>query len=51
MDVTKTDEFNFMYTYQIITGISNVKGGLKVLFDLHYPDYILDESNKVLKEM
>jgi hypothetical protein len=51
MDVTKTDEFNFMYTYQIRSGISNVKGGLKVLFDLHYPEYILDESNKILKEM
>jgi DNA mismatch repair protein MutS len=51
MDVTKTDEFNFMYTYQIRSGISNVKGGLKVLFDLRYPEYILDESNKILKEM
>jgi hypothetical protein len=29
-------------------GISSVRGGLKVLYDLHYPEYILNESNKIL---
>ena len=48
MDVTKLDDFNFKYTYQMGPGISSVRGGLKVLYDLHYPEYILNESNKIL---
>lgn len=48
MDVTKLDDFNFKYTYQMGRGISSVRGGLKVLYDLHYPEYILNESNKIL---
>ena len=48
MDVTKLDDFNFKYTYQMDRGISSVRGGLKVLYDLHYPEYILNESNKIL---
>lgn len=48
MDVTKLDDFNFKYTYQMGRGISTVRGGLKVLYDLHYPEYILNESNKIL---
>ena len=50
MNVNKDDEFNFNYTYQINKGISTVRGGVKVLFDLHYPEYILEESNKLLKD-
>ena len=50
MDVTKIDNFNFTYTYQLNSGISTVRGGLKVLFDLHYPEYILNESNKILDQ-
>ena len=50
MNVNKEDEFNFNYTYQINKGISTVRGGVKVLFDLHYPEYILEESNKLLKD-
>jgi hypothetical protein len=50
MNVNKEDAFNFNYTYQINKGISTVRGGVKVLFDLHYPEYILEESNKLLKD-
>jgi len=50
MNVNKEGEFNFNYTYQINKGISTVRGGVKVLFDLHYPEYILEESNKLLKD-
>ena len=32
-------------------GISDIKGGLKVLADLNYPEYILNESNNLLKNM
>lgn len=31
----------FIYTYKIKKGISKVKGGLKVLVDLHYPEKVL----------
>jgi DNA mismatch repair ATPase MutS len=37
---------NFEYTYIIEKGISNVKGGLKVLSDMDYPKEILDKTNK-----
>jgi DNA mismatch repair ATPase MutS len=33
---------NFEYTYELIEGISNIKGGLKVLQDMKYPQEILD---------
>ena len=51
MNVEKHDEYAFKYTYQINRGISNVRGGLKVLFDLNYPEYILAESTKLLETM
>ena len=35
---------NFEYTYLIEKGISNVKGGIKVLSDMNYPKEILDKS-------
>jgi hypothetical protein len=51
MNVEKLDEYTFKYTYQISRGISNVRGGLKVLFDLNYPERILMDSTKLLKKM
>ena len=49
MDVTQIDDFNFEYTYNIVDGISSIKGGLKVLSDLKYPNIILDESINYFK--
>jgi len=51
MYVERLDDYNFNYTFKMISGISNVKGGLKVLADLHYPKYILDEANEALKNI
>ena len=51
MYVEKQNEFNFTYTYKMTHGISNVKGGLKVLADLEYPEFILDESIEALKNI
>ena len=51
MNVEKQDEYIFKYTYQINRGISNVRGGLKVLFDLNYPERILTESTKLLNTL
>ena len=36
----------FLYTYLIEKGISNIKGGIKVLSDMNYPKEILDYTNK-----
>ena len=49
MHVKQIDDFNFEYTYNIIDGISSIKGGLKVLSDLQYPDVILTDSVKYMK--
>ena len=32
----------YEYTYTLIEGISNVKGGLKVLIDMNYPKEIIE---------
>jgi hypothetical protein len=49
MNVKQIDDFNFEYTYNIVDGISTIKGGLKVLSDLQYPTIILDDSINYLK--
>ena len=49
MKVNEIDAFNFDYTYTMINGISCIKGGLKVLSDLHYPKIILDNSIQYFK--
>ena len=51
MNVIKINDFDFQYTYKMYSGISDIKGGLKVLADLNYPEYILNESNNLLKTM
>ncbi len=42
---------DFVYNYKIKKGISNVKGGIKVLKDLAYPEQIINESVKVIKSL
>ena len=32
---------NFNYTYKIKKGISKIKGGIRVLKDMNYPDHII----------
>jgi len=41
---TKNTENNFIYTYLIKKGISEVHGGIKVLYDMQYPDEIIKNS-------
>ena len=36
------------YLYKIATGISTIKGGLKVLRDLEYPDEIVESARKII---
>ena len=48
MNVKQIDDFNFDYTYNMVDGISSIKGGLKVLSDLQYPKVILTDSVKYM---
>ena len=42
MDVLIDDKKDFQYTYILLKGISNTKGGIKVLKDMNYPKEILE---------
>jgi hypothetical protein len=44
MKTIKTND-KFEYTYELIQGISKIKGGLQVLHDMKYPKEILDLAN------
>jgi len=46
MKVLKTGEDDFEYTYLLENGISVIKGGIKVLMDMDYPQEIIDSANK-----
>lgn len=43
-----TNDKNFEYTYLVKNGTSSVKGGLKVLKDLNYPELITEKAEKLL---
>ena len=46
MDINILENKEFIYTYKLSSGISNIKGGVKVLRDLEYPkDIIIDTEN------
>lgn len=42
---------DFHYTYKLTKGISHVKGGVKVLKDLEYPDEIVRETKEVISKI
>jgi hypothetical protein len=42
---------NFKYNYILKKGISNVRGGIKVLYDMDYPREIIEESKKMYKNI
>jgi hypothetical protein len=41
---------SFTYTYKLKSGISTIKGGVKVLNDLDYPQEIIDATIKTINE-
>ena len=41
---------NPKYTYKLINGISNVKGGIKVLEELNYSDEIIEAAKEVMQK-
>ena len=42
---------DFEYTYQLLKGISQVKGGVKVLKDLEYPNEIINDTKYILNSL
>ena len=42
MKVDVDEEGNFNYKYKLLKGVSNLKGGIKVLQDMEYPEEILN---------
>ena len=51
MQVHEDKDVGFKYTYKMINGISSVKGGIKVLRDLGYPECIIKESASIIAEL
>ena len=51
MQTERVDDYNFIYNYKLMNGISKIKGGLKVLLDLDYPLEILEKAQKNLLNM
>ena len=47
MDVIE-ENGDFEYSYKFIEGVSNIKGGIKVLKDLQYPPSIIENTQKIL---
>ena len=43
MDTVKNEKEQFQYTYKLKNGISKVKGGMKVLRDMNYPNEIINQ--------
>ena len=50
MEVKKQND-SFYYTYLVKDGMSSVKGGLKVLRDLNYPDTIIKNAETILDKL
>ena len=44
MEVIEGDNYTFEYSYQVKHGISSIKGGIKVLKDLSFPNEIIEDS-------
>jgi len=51
MQVIEDKNLDFKYSYKIVDGISNVKGGIKVFRDLGYPKSIIDECTSIIAEI
>jgi len=52
MEINTSDcSLNYNYTYKLVSGISKIKGGIKVLKDLEYPDTIIETMNKTIEKI
>ena len=48
MKTVSTENNTFLYTYKLEKGISNVKGGVKVLSELNYPSTIVENTKNMI---
>ena len=48
MEVADRGNYDFKYLYALRPGISAIKGGIKVLYDLQYPASIVDATRRIL---
>ena len=51
MQVEEDTNMDFKYSYKMVDGISNVKGGIKVFRDLGYPESIINECATIIEEI
>jgi len=51
MDVADRGNYDFKYLYALRPGISAIKGGIKVLYDLQYPASIVDATRRILSTL
>jgi ABC-type multidrug transport system fused ATPase/permease subunit len=49
--VTCKNNNKIQYTYKINKGISNVKGGINVLYDMNYPREIIEDTIKIQNKL
>ena len=48
MEVADRGNYDFKYLYALRPGISAIKGGIKVLYDLQYPSSIVETTRRIL---
>ena len=48
MEVNVKSDYNVEYMYKYKKGISKIKGGIKVLYDLEYPESIIEKTKQLL---
>ena len=51
MSVNIMSDHNVEYLYKFKKGISTIKGGIKVLYDLEYPEEIIANTKKILSSL
>jgi len=51
MEVADRGNYDFKYLYTLRPGISAIKGGIKVLYDLQYPASIINDTRRILSTL
>ena len=51
MEVNIKSDYNVEYMYKYKKGISTIKGGIKVLYDLEYPESIIEKTKQILNTL
>jgi energy-coupling factor transporter ATP-binding protein EcfA2 len=51
MEVADRGNYDFKYLYTLRPGISAIKGGIKVLYDLQYPASIVNTTRRILSAL